>query len=214
MRHTRVAALLLVATAAATRSADAQTSNQFWPELDVYHSLSSVFRVMGLASLRTKTKAADDVRLGLHLDYLGMRYGWARVGYRFIFTPDAPTRESRELAELTLEGSGFGVGLENRVRVELREINGELSTRARERIRFDHRVGPPKGLHFDPFVNAEIFYDSRRNFPDWARVRYQAGVEIEKTSPVRVELAYTRQNDWLSHPDRVNAIALKVELRY
>lgn len=97
---------------------------------------------------------------------------------------------------LILEATGrfelpADVWLVNRVRVDLRDVDGVISERFRYRLGIEKEF-TVQGLTLVPNAQVEFFYDTR--FNDWSRQRYQAGVEIGLTGNIRLEpyLAYEK----------------------
>lgn len=90
--------------------------------------------------------------------------------------------------------------------VDLRDLDGEFSTRFRYRLGAEREftVG---GVTLVPYAQAEVFYDTR--FGAWNRQLYQAGVELEITKHWRIEPYYAREEDQRSstaHVDRVGLV--------
>ena len=224
------AAAMLAAVPAA-----AETSDQFWPGLDVYVPLTEGMRLY-LMTTGTQTEMVpgqvgsadrESIQAGAHLDltlapyfrpelakgeWQRQRYLWMRVGYRYSANVKdeggaAEYEENRGIFEITARSQPLGAGLEyvGRVRWDLRDVNGEHSNRYRLRLQIE-RVLKAEGRALIPFVNAEAFYDTR--YDAWTRERYQLGVEIELNAKCRLEPSYYRQNDDRSEPARINALGL------
>lgn len=143
------------------------------------------------------------------------RYLWLRVGYRLVGSLDGDgegVEEHRGILEGTTRAPlAWDVWLVNRVRVDLRDLDGSFSTRFRYRLGIEREV-TLAGITMVPYVQAEVFYDTR--FGSWNRQRYQAGAEIELTEHVRIEPYYARQDDQRSSPAHVNRIGFVLKLYY
>ncbi|MGH9778340.1 MAG: DUF2490 domain-containing protein [Candidatus Acidiferrales bacterium] len=206
------AALLLLLGSAPIR---AQTKQEFWPGFDAYIKLKDRTRLYFLAAgVRDQDPASGqgrDVTLGAHLgvslkpvlrrklaqksDWERQRYLWARVGYQHTTSVggEESSREHRGILELTGRlplPKDFWVA--QRMRVDLRGVNGEFSTRPRFRLQAEREVRIFR-IETVPYVNAEIFYDTR--YDTLNRHRYQAGVEVVLNQHWRVEPYFTRQHD-------------------
>ena len=213
----------------------AQTRNEFWPGFDAYIKLKPRTRLYLTAALvRAKEPEAAsggfyrDITLGAHLDislkpifrrklaqkgdWERERYLWARIGYRYGTTlgdVEDPSREHRGILELTGRAPlprNFWVVLRNRA--DLRDVNGNYSSRYRLRLTVEREVRL-FGLDTVPYINAEAFYDTR--YDAWNRQRYQAGLEIALSKRWRIEPYYTRQNDQRSDAPHLNAFGLSLK---
>lgn len=202
----------------AGRPALAETRQEVWPGLEAYLALGPRSRVvLGTASVRgAETEvgagrtALQDAQLFGFFDVtlkpvlrhrLGVedaswernRYLWGRIGYLHgtSLGDDESTVEHRGVLELTgrapLGAGAWGVG---RGRLERRDVDGELSTRYRQRLAIE-RETPIAGIVTVPYVNAEAFWDSR--FDAWSRWLYHAGVEVELSR--RWEVANSRSTN-------------------
>jgi hypothetical protein len=195
-------------------SISAQTSGEFWPELDVYWNVTSRYRLFSLTRLLYRSPESQSrVQYGLHLDDMGLfRNGFVRVGYRFIPTfKDPANAENRGIVEATVHGRG-ATRFVNRVRSDLRYLDDEFSVRLRDRVRIEHQVRVSGRVIFLPYTTAEAFYDSR--YGGLARMRYQAGSEMHPTKNVGVDLLYVRQDNYRSTRSAVNAFMAKLMLTF
>ena len=101
---------------------------------------------------------------------LGFEYGTSgSVGQRFV-----PVLHRHRRTELALPDRQATLWLTSRLRVDLRDINGESSQRYRVRlgaewdaVAFDHP--------YAPYASVETLYDTR--YDKWSRVTLKAGVE-------------------------------------
>jgi hypothetical protein len=212
----------------------AQTQHEFWPGFDAYIQLNERTRLyLNIASLRSQdpaTKATKNPEgtVGAHLDvslkpllrrklaqksdWERERYLWCRVGYEYTTTlgsTDDPSHEHLGILELTGRlplPKQFWVA--QRIRVDLRDANGEFSTRPRYRLQLERGVRI-FGVETVPYVNAEVFYDTR--FDAVNRQRYQARLEVVVSKHWRVEPYFTRQHDRRPQVRNVNAFGLTVK---
>jgi hypothetical protein len=227
LRAAAVVALLLVGTA---RAADPW---EFWPELNLYETLSPTTRLYfvtayakgkeseletldlaGYLDITLKPRAIFRPSL-LEADWQRNKYLWARIGYDYILRAEGRTRiapENRGIVALhTRAYLPAEIVVEARARADLRWIEGDYSTRYRFRIEvnrefnvWDHVV--------TPWVQAEAFYDTR--YDGWARELYQVGAEIGVTQHFRLEPSLVRQMDHLPSPSGLWAFALVARWYY
>jgi hypothetical protein len=208
-----------------------ETQYELWPEANAYFKLSRQVRVYALAAglyapqSWTGDKAASlgELEIGAHLDvslkpifrrtlrnanWERERYLWARFGYTHLSShAGAPeSHENRGILELTgrfaLPGEVWAV---NRLRADLRDKDGEFSTRYRFRLQLERETSM-FGAVTVPYINVEPFYDSRHDAV--IRWRYETGVEIVMSPHWRVEPHYLYQEDSRSEPKHTNAFGL------
>lgn len=196
--------------------ASAQTStNEVWPELDIYWQPAVHQRTfVELSSSTEREGSKKEATVGIYQDYLRLPAGFFRGGYRYTFsTRDASYRESRILLEANLAAySAHSLRLVNRTRLELRRVNGDDSYRLRDRLHLQRHPADPKGLALAPYVTAEAYYDSR--YRTIARIGGRVGTEAHVYGPVSIDLYIARQNNSRTEPRYVNALGLTTKLNY
>ena len=188
---------------------------EWWPELDVYYTPAKHQRTMLELSSQTEHEGTKhQATVGLFQDYLFLPSGFVRGGYRFTFsTRDASYRESRFLGEVNLTTwSSTKWRLISRTRGELRDVNSEWSYRVRERLHFQLLSQATAGPRFEPYVTAEVYYDSRFNTID--RVAGRAGVESHLGRTQVLDVYFARQENSRSTPGAVNALGITLKLNY
>jgi hypothetical protein len=188
------------------------TTNQWWPEIGVYWSMTNRYRLYALAQFHEQPDVGEsEVSYGLHFDDMSIRHGYARVGYRYLYTLNDPSHpEHRIILESGLHGIG-ATRYANRLRLEIRNMTGDWSTRVRERARIEHDTHAGH-VGLLPYTMAELFYDSRVG--GFSRLRSHAGSEIHFTKTVGLDLAYLRQDDWHGSTAHVNGLLTKVLLTF
>jgi hypothetical protein len=214
-----------------TRSAGAQqptTSNQVWPEVDVYINLKPKVR---LFLLGTVSRAVEDgeafngqafeAQIGAHIDYIPNHHVILRTGYRYgtsVGDTDSPYKEHRFLTEQTLRKLLPGdVLLSDRNREDFRFVSGDFSFRYRNRVTIEREVHLYKKRNITPYVSGELFYDTR--YSTWNRNRLAVGVQAAlRRGPLRkmllhkrqviLDLYFMRQNDSRSDTPHVNALGV------
>ena len=228
----RRSAVALVAILALTSGLPARaddTQTVLLQEFNAYVRLTERTRFFFLASLtRGLTLDTTDGELGVHLDVTLMpilrrhlrlgdwereRYLWVRVGYRLagnLGDADDPSIEHLGILEATARVPlPWEMWLVNRGRADLRDVDGEFSSRLRYRLGLE-REFTMWGRTAVPYAQAEVFYDTR--FGAWSRVRYEAGVELALSERWRIEPYYRRQEDW--RPSRAHENGIGLVLKY
>jgi Protein of unknown function (DUF2490) len=221
-----LSAILLCGCAAAATVPDTQV--EFLPEVDAYININSTMR-LGLLSKFQSHQEGDTWNgdFGVHLDWalkpvfrrelrqgddvFSKRFLACGAGFRYIsgLTGDSSYLEHRWIAECTprfpLPGQLI---LSDRNRGEMRFINRQqFSTRYRNRLQLerDFSIGH---LVYTPYVNDEVFYDTRHD--SWNRNRYSAGVQVPAGAHAVIDVYYYRQNQSRSAPPHVNALGLRL----
>ena len=230
-----LASILILLACSNARSQDLDTSNQFWPEADVYVKLNPKFRLFFLG---TVSRAVEDGELigsdafecqfGAHFDYIPNKHVVLRIGYRFgrsLGDTDDPYTENRLITEQTFRKMIKGdVLLSDRNRQDFRWVNADFSFRYRNRLTIEREFGTFKGRTITPYASGEVYYDTRHG--TWNRNRYAAGFQfpmLRRHAPLKMlfpdrdivlDVYYMRQNDSKSSPRHVNAIGLAVNLYF
>jgi hypothetical protein len=218
-----------------THSARAQTtSNELWPEIDMYINVKPKIRLYFMA---TTSRAVEDgelfdgkafeAQIGAHIDYIPNKHVVLRTGYRFgtsVGDASNPYKENRFLTEQTLRQMLPGsLLLSDRSREDFRFINGEFSFRYRNRVTIEREFHLFKKRTITPYASGEIFYDTR--YSAWNRNRLTAGVQtslrrgpllkmILPKHQIILDLYYTRQNDSRSQTQHVNALGVALALYF
>jgi hypothetical protein len=224
---------LLLAVGEADAQSDSDTSNEIWPEVQVFFDVKPKVRIFLLGTVSTSVEDGEVLRgqayealFGAHLDYLPNDNFFLRTGYRFITSLDesAPSKEHRIVIEQHFRKMLKGdVLLSDRNREDYRFINGDFSFRYRNRVTLE-REFIIKDRALTPYASGEIFYDSR--FNTWNRNRYAFGVVLPirrryaalkmlfPKRDVTVDIYYMRQNDSRSSTPHVNALGLAFQIHF
>ena len=208
-------ALPLVALLGARDSLRAQTTNEVWPELDVYWRPAEHQRsLLELSTSAEREGPKHEATVGMYQDYLFLPRGYVRAGYRFTFsTRDASYRESRGVLESTLSSDLSTLWhLADRLRVEPRWVNGAFSYRIRERLHVQREHRPIRAWALAPYGTAEAYYDSR--YATIARIGGRVG-NVFRFSPARsLDLYLARQVNSRTLPRAIDALGLTLALTY
>lgn len=236
--RTRFALVFVVALGAAgsawaesdLEDAGPHRSREVVPEFNAYFKVSDRARVFLLADVaRVSPDDVTNGEIGIHFDYTLMpilrtglrdadwernRYLWVRVGARRLGSIDGRDdayRETRLLLEATARFELPGeVWLANRVRWDLRDVDGTHSNRYRLRVGAEKEFSTAGGTVVVPYAQAEWFYDTR--FDAWSRQRLQVGAEVELDKSWRLEPYYAYDKD--KHPSAEGLNRLGLVLKY
>ena len=228
--HLLAGFLLLFACSA--HGQEDETTNEFWPEVNVFINLGERSRLFAMysatrqESLGTYADGQTGIyfdfwiippfrrRVNSHADLSRSKMLLVRSGYLF----SRPKNDSGAATEhvLTIEGTGrahlpASLLLSDRSRVDLRWINGAFRWRYRNRLKLE-RTFRSGWLELTPYGYVEGFYsvDTKR----WTRLRYAAGAEWAVTRKIVLEGYLLRQNDWGSSPRFVNAVGVVAQFYF
>lgn len=206
----QILALGALASAAVMARADS-TQYEFWPEMNAYVGLNERSRLLFTAagtrameaSAGQRGFALQDAQFSANLDYTlapilrrdvpvsewsKNRLLWARLGFEYGTSRNSGANSFRSytgIAELNsrfaLQGTAW---LTNRLRVDLRDINGASSQRYR--VRLGAEWDESFNAHpFEPYASVEALYDTR--YDKWSRLMLKAGVETPIGGDWRLE---------------------------
>jgi hypothetical protein len=217
--------LLILGSARATIAQDT-TSDQYWPEIDVYVNISPKIRLFFLGTLsksvedgEPRNAQAFEAQIGAHVDYILNKHVILRAGYRYgtsVGDTNDPYKENRFLTEQTFRKLiPGGLLVSDRNREDFRFINGDFSFRYRNRVTVEREFHLFKNRSVTPYASGEVFYDTR--YSTWNRNRWAIGVQtslrrgavLKMLLPKRqviLDLYYMRQNDSRSSTPHVNAL--------
>jgi hypothetical protein len=219
----RPALLCILAFPAFSQNA---TTNEFWPEVDVYLPVHSNVRLI----LSAKKERDTDVRsseVGANIEWSLHRFPpilgvpWVdqdatrrtlisfRAGYLYKRSYDQtpPVHENRPQVEFTLRWVFLGnVVVSNRARWEFRFVQGSaFSWRYRDQLKFEKDL-KLHGYTFTCYIAAEPFYNSAKS--SWDRFRFSGGTVLPIVKWLAVEPYYLRQIVTDSQPRYTNALGL------
>jgi hypothetical protein len=218
----RIWLVVWLASMSVAAHAGDSTTYEFWPEINAYVGLGERSRLM-FSAAGTRAMEGDvderflsvqDAQFTLNLDYTlapilrrdvpraewsKNRLLWARLGYEYGTSANSGAdsfRSNTGIVELNVRYPVEGtLWLTSRMRVDLRDINGEASQRYRLRVgaewdtlAFEHPIAP--------YTSVETLYDTR--YQKWSRVTLKAGLETPIGGNWRIEPYLALQ---LNRPD-------------
>jgi hypothetical protein len=212
---------LFVLLAFASPARAESDGREFVPEVDAFVKTTDRIRLFLRGSLtRETTKDTTDGEIGAHMDFTlkpilrsrlreedweRERYLWMRVGYAVmgdLDNRDDGFTERRGVLEVTARAPlPHEAWLVNRIKMDLRDVDGETSRRYRYRLGIEHEFTAGSTV-WVPYAEVEAFYDTR--YDAWNRRLYQAGLEIALTKTWRVEPYIAHQTDQRSAAGNLN----------
>jgi hypothetical protein len=220
--------VLLLAPASAARGQASNTSNEFWPETDVFINLNQKSRLLFVYSgtRQQDLGAYADGQTGVYFDYWAFpaframrsqpdaslsKLLLVRAGYLFSSPRNGSTTATEHMLTYELTGRlplPASMLLSDRNRIDLRWVDGDFRWRYRNRLKFQRTfsAGP---FELTPYAQGEVFHSFDQG--KWTRVRYAAGLEWAITQRIVLEGYFLRQNDPASFPQFVNALGMALQ---
>jgi hypothetical protein len=230
-RRLFMALLMLLCLALPARAQEPDSTNEFWPEFDIFIKLNERSRIFVLyaGTKQENLGAFADGQTGVHFDFYAVsafrpvitsidqsrsKFLMVRVGY-LVSRPKNNSGTSTEHMATT-EGTTRaqlpgGLLLSDRNRFDFRWVESDARHRYRNRLKLERTFAIGR-FQFTPYGHAELFYDLKPR--DWSRLRYAAGAEFSITKRIVLEGYYLRQNTWASVPQFVNAAGTAVQFYF
>jgi len=218
--------LLSTVLQAAPAWADDSLSTEFWPEINAYVRLDERSRLLFTAAATRAMEgqwspgqaSTQDAQFTVNLDYTlapilrrdvpeaewsKNRLLWSRIGFEYGTSGRSSADSFRAYTGILELNSRYPtpslLWITGRLRVDLRDVNGESSQRYRVRLGsewdtvvLEHPIAP--------YSSIEFVYDTR--YDQWSRMTLKAGLETPIAEAWRVEpylaLQFNKPNDDIS----------------
>jgi len=216
MRSSRLACAAIV-WALAADGARAQTSEEFWPELDTWVKLSEATRLL-FTTDGTRDRDSGDRTNAEWAGYIDYRYSDRiafRAGYLYSNTPPEAPGEGHSVERRWVMDVSYNwklneaTKLTNRVRADLRDIAGDSSYRVRDRLKVEYETHWGRQV-VNPYGNIEAYYDSR--YDTVSRYRLEIGATTPLSKDIEIDLYVGRQRDTEPGNKYVNGIGFTLNL--
>jgi hypothetical protein len=212
-------------------AASAQTSVvEFFPEVDVYHRLSSDTRFVFQAKGTSQGGDPLQGELGPSIDFYPKPFsklkhlvvpGWDEtksrplvfeIGYRYLPTPGKPSTNRLEpvvTAHLPVKGRFL---ITDRNRGDLDWSNGGFPWRYRNRLTVERRFST-SFIRPSPYVSAEFYYAGQ--YSKWSTTDLFAGCLLGINKRIRLDPYYEHENNTGKKPNQqINAGGLIANLYF
>jgi len=211
-------ALLVICGLAPGTAPCADTTKEFWPELQVFWRLSPSTQML-FNPAPTRSSESDErtaVDWGLYVDYRAPKDPASyRIGYVYsVSDPNGPASqiEHRVVLDYNYRWKIGAAGqLTNRTRVDLRNKEGSTSQRLRNRLQYEYEMQLGE-MPFVPSTNLELYYDTR--FDKIARYKFELGATFVFSPLVDLTPYYGRQTDTQPRRTNINALGLLLALHF
>jgi hypothetical protein len=209
--------------------AAAQTSDEFWPKLKVAIELRTKTRLdiygekqngEDLARTQWKIGVMGSYRfkrlLGFHSGDIDdeknhiMTFG---AGYEYLHTNDGGSTKTEN--RLFVQGvpqyfiRPVEVLIQDRSRIEFRWVNGNYSTRYRNKLTVEHTLKLSR-FRVTPYAAGELFYDGRHR--SWNQNTYSFGAIFPYKKLLSVDTFFLRQNCTTCTEEHVNALGVTLNV--
>lgn len=212
-------ALSLAATLMAGGLANADVTNEIWPELDLSLPLPGPLRLL-LTDSGTRDAEGGDKTQGAGAAYLIYRINEhisVSAGYEYLEGLEASTGarksvEHRQMYDFNYyTGLPYGVQLSDRARVDVRDQGGQTTYRWRNRLRFAHDMDVHR-VRLVPYASGEVFYDTQYDRVD--RLQFRLGTTLPTGPNVAWDFYVARQRDTQPATKFVDALGVTLTVKY
>jgi Protein of unknown function (DUF2490) len=217
--RTRVAATVVGVAVFLGGSAWADTSLDFWPELDTWVRLTDPAQLLFIVSGDRDADSGDktDGKFGVYLDYrssdrISLRGGYVLQRNLAESPGEKDTLENRLVFDFNYRWQiGEHGQLADRVRLDLRDMEGETSYRIRNRLRYAQEF---KLTHvtLTPYASIEAYYDSR--FDTISRYRTEVGTTVPFARRFESDFYVAWQHDTQPQDKKIAALGLTLTLKF
>jgi len=209
--------LLTASTARAQTRDDPAADTQIWPDTQITINLDRNCSIVihGTIRLGRNNSAFVNEQIGAGFRRSIGRYFSTSLNFRFLNSEPAPTRlvrEKRIFVDLTPRFPvGAGFQLQDRNRIEWRDVNGRIDYRYRNRLQLERSFSLGE-MKVTPYISSEAFYDTR--FGAWNRSQHFVGMRVPLNKHLTLDGFYMRQLDDRVRPGFLHVIGtfLRVEL--
>jgi hypothetical protein len=211
--------------------ARAQTSTTyFFPEFDAYFRLNSNVRLVFQAKEAIEGGDLNHAAIGpsiqfylkpliklkkvtaFDMDEAKSRPLMLIIGYRYLPSPNAPTRKRMEPVAMFHFPIKGRILITDKNRADLDWSNRSFTWRYRNRITAERRF-TIHSYHPGPYASAEFFYESQ--YAKWSITRLFAGCLLQLGKHIELDPYYQHDNNTEKHPNhQVNAVGLILNLYF
>jgi len=191
------------------RRDDPQRDTQFWPDTSVTIKLRPDINLIlyGTARWGRDSSALVNEQAGFGFSKSFSKNLSSTIFYRFINSEPTPGRRSSEhriYLDLTPRKSlGAGFTVQDRNRIEWRDVNQRTSWRYRNRLQFE-RPFSINERKITPYFAVEPMYDTR--YHAWNRTQMYIGSRVPLIKHVTFDGFYMRQFDARTRPGFLHVI--------
>lgn len=201
----------------AQRRDNPQRDSQFWPDTQLAINIRPQWKLIlfGTVRLGRNDTAFVNEQVGVGVNRALGKHFSSGLFYRYINAEPTPGRQSREHRigyEVTARRElGLGWLVQDRNRIEWRDINTRVSWRYRNRLQFERPLAISEHK-LTPYVACEPMYDTRHR--TWSRTQCYVGSRIPLNKHVTFDGFYMRQWDARANPGFLHVFGAYWRLEY
>ena len=195
----------------------AQTSAEFFPEIDANVRLNSNTRFVFQAKETREGGESTQAELGpslefslkpliklkditiFDLDDAKSRPLIFAIGYRLLLSPDKPATQRMEPAVISHFPLKAKILVTDRNRADLDWNDGHFTWRYRNRLTLERSL-TIRSYHPAPYVSAEFFYQSE--YSKWSSTNLFAGCMLPLSKHLQLDPYYEHENNTGKHPNQ------------
>ena len=219
-----VVAVLAMALSTPAIAQDSSTAGAFWPKLSLRYQWPSKLSQTLYAQIKNEeSNETEQLGVGTDLNYQAkaIRRPHLRnvdpskehayvvgIGYEYLDTraDGTPKYENRLKAQATgRHRPGDAFLIEDRNLFEFRWVEGEYSSRYRNRLRLEVDLHHGS-FRYSPYVTAEVFYSWATD--SWNEQRYSVGIQWPYKQKWLLDTYYLRQNCTTCNPAHLDVAGL------
>ena len=207
-------------TVAATCCQAQSAQWQFLPEIDAYWTMNPTVRVEALIERTKDGDTFNSATVGSGINFFVKPLSSKRrtnkdeanrklltfgVTYRYINNVGKANEDRLQFDVAPKYPLPKDMLLDDRNRLELRIINGDITCRYRNRLTFQ-RTFQEHHFRLTPYARAEAFYEINQG--EWSELTYSFGGFIPIGGHIEIEPYYQGQDFYGSAPSHVNAVGI------
>jgi Protein of unknown function (DUF2490) len=200
-------------------AARAAVSNEIWPELDLWFHLTEPLQLL-LSGSGTRDADSGDKSQGTfagYFDYRAAQNISFRAGFEYLENLKLSTGaranvEHRQVYDFNYYWRlGDDAQIADRTRVDVRDIEGHITYRFRNRLLFNHKL-EIRQVRLIPYASAEAFYDTQ--YDRLNRLQFRLGTTLPTGPNVAWDFYLARQRDSYPTTKFVDALGVTLNIKY
>jgi hypothetical protein len=211
--------IFLAATLISGSLAPAATTTEIWPELDLWFHLTEPLRLLLTDSGVRDSESGDKTQAagGVYIDYRLSKNISFRAGYRYLQGLELSTGargnvEHRQVYDFNYYWHlGKDAQIVDRTRIDVRDQNGKMTYRYRNRLLFNHEL-EVRGVRLIPYASAELFYDTQ--YDRLNRLQFRLGATLPTGPNLAWDFYLARQRDTYPTTKFANALGITLNVKY
>jgi hypothetical protein len=212
-------ALFVAANLMAGADACSAATNKIWPELELSFHLTEPLKLL-LTGSGTRDSDSGDRSQSAFAAYFDYRAGQnisVRAGYEYLENLKLSTGareavEHRQVYDFNYYWRpGDDAQIADRIRVDVRDLGGQITYRFRNRLLFNHEL-EVRQVRLIPYASAEVFYDTK--YHEVNRLQFRLGTTLPTGPNIAWDFYLARQRDAYPATKFEDAIGITLHIKY